>query len=60
MTGRWSSPRLTSGGPTSHLRADSALRVGLLRRVSRRDLAAFMLDEVSAGRHIRERVYVSA
>jgi putative NADH-flavin reductase len=51
-------PRLTSGGATHRVRADRAQRVGLLSRVSRADLAAFMLDEASAGRHIRERVYV--
>jgi putative NADH-flavin reductase len=52
-------PKLTNGGVPHRIRADRALRIGLLSQVSRRGLATFMLDETSAGRHIRERVYVS-
>lgn len=52
-------PRLTEDPVTHRVRADRALRVGLLSRISRGDLAAFMLDEAVAGRHVRERVYVS-
>jgi putative NADH-flavin reductase len=36
----------------------TALNVGLLSRVSRVDLARFLLDEAAAGHHVRERVYV--
>lgn len=52
-------PRLTNGGVPHRIRADRALRIGLLSQVSRRGLATFMLDEAGAGRHIRERVYIS-
>lgn len=51
-------PRLTTGRATRRVRADAALPVGLMSRISRSDLAAFMLDEAVAARHIRERVYV--
>ena len=51
-------PRLTNGPATNRVRAGRALRVGLLSSISRADLAAFMLDEASAERHLRERVYV--
>ena len=51
-------PRLTNGPMPRRVRADRALPVGLLSQVSRRGLAAFMLDEARDGRHIRERVYV--
>ena len=51
-------PRLTSGPATHHIRADRALRVGLLSYISRGDLAAFILDEALVSRYLRERVYV--
>ena len=51
-------PRLTSGPAGHRVRAGPALRVGLLSYISRTDLAAFLLEEVVAGRHVRERVYV--
>ncbi len=52
-------PRLTEGPPTGRVRADAALRVGLLSRISRRDLAAFLLDEVISSPHFQQQVYVS-
>lgn len=51
-------PRLTIGPATHRIRAGRALGVGLLSHISRGDLAAFMLDEVLASQHLRERVYV--
>jgi uncharacterized protein YbjT (DUF2867 family) len=52
-------PRLTDGPPTGRVRADPALRVGLLSRIRRQDLAAFMLAEVARSAHLEQRVYVS-
>ena len=50
--------RLTSGRASENPRAGQHLHVGLMSRVRRADLAAFMLDEVLASRHLRQRVYV--
>jgi hypothetical protein len=52
-------PRLTDGPATGCVRADPALRVGLLSRVSRRNLAAFLLDEMTLAHHARQRLYVA-
>lgn len=52
-------PRLTDGTITGCVRADPALRVGLLSRISRRDLAAFLLEELASWRHLQQRVYAS-
>lgn len=51
-------PRLTNGPARHAVKADSALRVGLLSSISRADIAAFMLDEVEQARHICVRVFV--
>lgn len=51
-------PRLTNERAGHRVRADRRLRIGMTNRLSRADLAAFMLDEVLACRHVRERVYV--
>jgi putative NADH-flavin reductase len=53
-------PRLTNGPSKGRVRVGTALNVGLLSRVSRVDLARFLLDEAAAGLHVRERVYVRA
>lgn len=51
-------PRLTEGGATGAVRAGPTLPVGLRSRISRADLAAFILDEIDAPRFVRERVFV--
>ena len=51
-------PRLTDGPAAARVRSGVALRVGLLSRISRRDLAGFLLDEIVFARHLRQRVYV--
>jgi putative NADH-flavin reductase len=51
-------PRLASGPATHRTRAGPTLRVGLLSHISRSDLAAFLLEEAAAARHLRQRVYV--
>lgn len=53
-------PRLTDGAGTGRVRAEPALRVGLMSRISRSDLAAFLLDELVSSHHLGQRVYVSA
>ena len=52
-------PRLTTGPLTHRIRADQALRVGLLSHISRSDLAAFILDEIAVPHHLQGRVYIS-
>ena len=52
-------PRLTDAPLSGRVRADPALRVGLLSCISRSDLAAFLLGEVAVTRHLQQRVYVS-
>jgi len=42
------------------VQAGPSVRIGLLSPISRRDLARFILDELCAGRHVRERVYIRA
>jgi putative NADH-flavin reductase len=51
-------PRLTDGPLTGRVRAGAALRVGLLSKISRNDLAACLLDEVGSAAHVRQRIYV--
>ena len=51
-------PRLTDGPATGRVRAGTTLRVGLLSRISRRDLASFLLGEIADPHHVRQRVYV--
>ncbi|MDH5727343.1 MAG: NAD(P)H-binding protein, partial [Nitrospira sp.] len=51
-------PRLTDSPPQGRVQASASLRVGLLSRISRADLAAFILDEVQAGRFVRQRTFV--
>jgi uncharacterized protein YbjT (DUF2867 family) len=53
-------PRLTDGPATGHVRAGPALGIGLSSRISRTDLAAYLLDEVTSSQHLQKRVYVSA
>jgi len=51
-------PRLTDGPRSRGVAAGPALRVGMMSHVSRADVAAWMLDEALACRHVRERVYL--
>ena len=51
-------PRLADGPPTGRVRSGPRLRVGLMSHVRRADVAAFMLDEAEACRHVRERTYL--
>lgn len=52
-------PRLTEGPATGRVIAGPALRVGLRSHISRADLAAFLLDEMTLAHHSQQRVYVS-
>ncbi|MDR4470708.1 MAG: NAD(P)H-binding protein [Nitrospira sp.] len=51
-------PRLTDSAPRGRVQAGPYLRVGLLSRISRADLAAFILDEIQTGRFVRQRIFV--
>ena len=51
-------PRLTDGPATGRPRAGPALSVGLLSRISRRDLARFLVGELADPHFLRQRVYV--
>lgn len=51
-------PRLTDDAPRNRIRAGPNIRVGLMSRISRADLAAFILDEVLADHFVRQRVFV--
>ena len=51
-------PRLTDSPPRHRVQASSSLQVGLLSKISRADLAAFLLDEIEAGRFVRQRIFV--
>lgn len=51
-------PRLTDLPPRNRVQASFTLRIGLMSRISRADLAAFILDEVHTGRFVRQRVFV--
>jgi putative NADH-flavin reductase len=51
-------PRLTEGSASGRVCAGTDLRLGLLSRISRADLAAFMLDEIDGRAYVRQRVFV--
>ncbi len=51
-------PRLTDGTLRHVVEAGPSLRVGLLSRITRADLAAFILDTIEQSRHIGARVFV--
>lgn len=51
-------PRLTTGSGRGRWLAGPAERVGLMSRISRAQLAAFVLDEVEHPRFVRQAVYV--
>lgn len=51
-------PRLTDGAGTGVVHADPELRVGLLDRVSRLDLAEFVFRAATQGRFVGQKVYV--
>jgi putative NADH-flavin reductase len=51
-------PRLTKSPPTQLIRSGPTLHVGLLSRISRGDLATFMLNEARDSRYLQKRVYV--
>ena len=51
-------PLLTDSSPQGQAQASSSLRVGLLSKVSRASLAAFILDEIQTGRFVRQRIFV--
>lgn len=51
-------PRLVDGSPVGRIHAGTDLRMGLRSRISRSDLAEFLLEVLSAGRYLRQRVYV--
>jgi putative NADH-flavin reductase len=51
-------PRLTDGAAHRSVTAGSALRVGLLSKISRTDVAAFILDAIERDHHLRARVFV--
>lgn len=52
-------PRLTNSAAMHLIRSGPTLPVGLLSRISRSDLATFLLDEARDSQHLQERVYVS-
>jgi putative NADH-flavin reductase len=51
-------PRLTDGPATGRVRTSPDLRVSLFSRISRRDLAAFLISECVAARFMRQAAYV--
>ena len=51
-------PRLTDSTPRDQVEASSFLQIGLLSKISRADLAAFILDEVQNSRFVRQRIFV--
>lgn len=51
-------PRLTNRARSPHLSASPTLRVGVLSKVSRADVAAFILDEIQTPRHVEEAVFL--
>lgn len=51
-------PRLTDGPAGHRAIAGPALRVGLLSRISRADVAAFILDAIEGTQYLRARVFV--
>lgn len=53
-------PRLTNGEPHGVYEAGSSLRIGLLSKISRTDLAGFTLDIVEQNKFVKQRVYVKS
>lgn len=51
-------PRLTDSPPHDRVQAGSSLQIGLLSKISRADVAAFIFDEVQTGRFVRQRIFV--
>ena len=51
-------PRLTDSRAQGRVLAGSSLRIGLLSKVSRASLTAFILDEIQTGRFVRQRIFV--
>ncbi|GKS63283.1 hypothetical protein YTPLAS72_05870 [Nitrospira sp.] len=51
-------PRLTNSATRGRVQASASLRVGLLSKISRADLAAFIFDEIEAGHFVRQRIFV--
>lgn len=51
-------PRLTNSQAIRRVQAGVMLKVGLLSRISRVNLAAFLLDELETGRFMCQRVFV--
>jgi len=51
-------PRLKDSAPGGRVEAGPYLRVGLLSRISRADLAAFILDEIEGARFVNQRIFV--
>jgi len=51
-------PRVTDSPPQDRVQASSLLRIGLLSKISRADLAAFIFDEAQTGRFVRQRIFV--
>jgi len=51
-------PRLTDSPPQGRVQTGTLLRIGLLSKISRADLAAFIFDEVQTGRFVQQRIFV--
>ena len=52
-------PRLTDGPARGRVAAGVDLRIGLLSKISRADLASFLVGECVAPRHLKQAVYVT-
>jgi putative NADH-flavin reductase len=53
-------PRLTDAPRRGRVKSGTQLRIGLLSRIGRADLADFMLDQIESTEYLRERVLVRA
>lgn len=53
-------PRLTSGPRRLRIKSATRMRIGLLSRISRENLANFMLDQLDSAEYLRQRVLVKA
>jgi putative NADH-flavin reductase len=51
-------PRLTDGSPSGSVQAATDLPVGLCSKISRADLAEFMLEEIARAAFVHQRVFV--
>jgi len=51
-------PRLTDSRSGGRVQAGPCLQVGLLSKINRTDLAAFIFDEVQNSRFVRQRIFV--